>query len=282
MFYMRGYDTHVHTLASDGVHALSEIVRMAQAVNLSGIAVTDHDTVGALAEAERLSAVLDFPIIPGIELSTGYGTDLEIKNTDEVHILGYWIDFCNNELLAKLNLLQDSRRLRIKKILDKLAVLNMPIHIDSLAIEKNQSAGRPHVAAAMVKHGYTESIGQAFKKWLGRGMPAYVPRDNISPFEAVRLILAAGGAPCLAHPCMGVPDELIESLVGEGLCGIEVYHPEHNGIAERKYYRFARQYDLAVLGGSDFHGIGNLAIGCKTTPLEELEKLHDKISKNRR
>ena len=276
---MRGYDTHVHTVASDGLHTLAEIVRMARAASLSGIAVTDHDTVGALAEAERLSASLDFPIIPGIELSTGYNGNPEMKNADEVHILGYWIDFRDEALLAKLRFLQDSRRLRIKKILDKLAALDMPIHTDDLSIAANQSAGRPHVAAAMVKHGYAESVGQAFKRWLGRGLPAYVARDNISPFEAVQLIIAAGGAPCLAHPSMGVSDELIEPLVEAGLCGIEVYHPEHNGMAERKYYHLARQYDLAVLGGSDFHGISDLSIGCKNTPLEELEKLHSKIAR---
>ncbi|MGI5892516.1 MAG: PHP domain-containing protein [Bacillota bacterium] len=263
---MPGFDMHIHTPASDGLCPIEKIIELAQAAGLDGIAITDHDTVFGLAEAQKIAKTMSFPLIPGIELSADWeGID--------VHILGYWIDYDQSWLIQRLELLQEDRLDRCYRIARKLAALKMPIDAAAIIKSAGASVGRPHIAKAMVQKGYVTTEKEAFRKWLGKGMQAYVPRVKFSPFEALDMIQRAGGAAVLAHPATGVPDSLVGPLAHMGLAGIEVYHPEHNHVAENKYLRFARYFRLAILGGSDFHGRPDRQIGCKTTALMQLERL---------
>ena len=269
---MKGYDTHIHTLASDGCYGVAQIIKMAQEQSLQGIAVTDHDTVGALPEALKLSRQYSFPVIPGLELSTEYG---EIS----VHILGYFIDIENEKLLKKLEELRQSRAERINKILALLRQNDMPIEKEDLEIGENQAAGRPHIARAMVKKRYVKCEKEAFEKWLNKGMPCYVERMKLHPLEGMSIIKEAGGIACLAHPGLEVPDELIENLTENGLEAIEVYHPEHTSAQEIKYYNIAKSKNLIYLGGSDFHGTDDKKVGLKFTPMEQIELLYMKAGR---
>jgi len=140
------------------------------------------------------------------------------------------------------------------------------------AADTKRSLGRPHVAQAMVEAGYVENLREAFSNWLGRGMPAYVPRLKLSPLEALKMVTGAGGIGVLAHP-VGVPDHLVSHLVRQGLGGIEVYHCDHNRMAENKYLQMARHYRLAAMGGSDFHLPGQHDIGCRITSQRQLRFL---------
>jgi len=263
---MLGFDMHVHTNASDGCYSAQEIVEQAKKISLEGLAITDHDTVGSLHDAMSIMKSSGYPVIPGIELSAEW-------EERDVHILGYWIDFKKNLLLDRLRQLQEERRDRCRRMVAILERKGMPLDAEQIIDAGGWAIGRPHVARAMVDAGYVASNREAFNQWIGRGMPAYVPRVKFSPFEAMDLVDRIGGVPVLAHPGVNVPDGLIGQLVRRGLGGIEVYHPEHNYQAERKYLQIAKFHNLAIMGGSDFHGTSGRDLGSKRTQLMQLEIL---------
>lgn len=263
---MSGFDMHIHTNASDGKLNPAEIIDFARNSALDGIAITDHDTVANLEAAVAYAAEVDYPLIPGIEISAEWG------NRD-IHILGYWVDYKQEEFLAELALFQNARRDRCLAIVDRLQTLGMPLDGEAIVDGSGSSTGRPHIAKAMVEAGYAITMREAFQKWLNRGMPAYIARRKYCPFKAIEVIRKAGGAPVLAHPGVGVPDPLADQLARRGLAGIEVYHPDHTRRMEQKYLKFARFYRIAATGGSDFHGNRERPIGYKTTSLQQLELL---------
>jgi len=264
---MAGFDMHIHSAASDGAFSPGQLVAIAKERGLLGLSITDHDTVSGLAEATAKAEELDIAFIPGVELST------EAADRD-IHILGYWLDA---EMLLATNRLQKLAQARLHRggeIVRRLKLLGMELDLDAIvAAAGGGSLGRPHVAQAMLEAGYVTSPREAFAKWLGRGMPAYVPREKLTPLEAVRLIRQARGVPVIAHPATGVPDALIPLLVREGVGGMEVYHPEHNSAAEQKYGRIARNLRIAMMGGSDFHVPGPREIGSRITTVGQLEIL---------
>lgn len=263
---MAGFDTHIHSTASDGVLRPAELVRKAKERGLLGMALTDHDTVDGLAEAIDAGRNLDITVLPGIELSAEH-------KGDEVHVLGYWIDPERMLATGRLQRLSAARSGRIYEIARRLSILGMELDAEGIVAAAGPSPGRPHVAAAMERAGYVGSLREAFDKWLGRGKPAYVPREKLSPFEAVELIQSAGGVAAVAHPGCGVPDQLLPPLVRAGIGGIEVYHPEHDRAAEKKYAAIAKRFGLAALGGSDFHAPGLRELGCRVTTVGQLGKL---------
>jgi len=263
---MKGFDTHIHTTASDGACTVEQVLQLARPC-LQGIAITDHDTVGALKEAEKLSQKYAFPVIPGIELST------EISG-QEAHILGYFIDIHNEELLQKLEELQFIRQNRITQMLARLAEYDMPLSLEELRLAEGQSAGRPHIARAMVRKRYVRDEKEAFAKWLSDNSPCYVAKARLDSFEAIAVIKQAGGIPCIAHPGKDIPLEAVLKLIEYGLQGIEIYHPEHSSADEIKFYDLAKEKGLIYLGGSDFHGTGDKYVGLKFTPMEQVELLY--------
>lgn len=246
---MPGFDMHVHTTASDGSLNIKEIISLAMKIGLEGIAITDHDTIGALEEGVTLGKELNYPIIPGIELSTE-------ANNKEFHILGYFVDFNEYWFQEKLHELQNARINRIIKIVDQLKKLGYDVNVkEILELSGSGSVGRPHVAQILHRKGYFTYPQEAFQQLIGRGGKAYVPRYKMAPTEAVNLIKKAGGIPVLAHPGLTKADELIIPLINLGLMGIEVFHPDHKVNDEIKYLNIARKYNLLVTGGSDFHGM---------------------------
>ena len=267
---MSGFDMHIHSTASDGQLTAVQIIDQVRERGLLGLSITDHDTVAGLPDALAYAQIVDIPLIPGIELSAEY-------DGRDVHILGYWINFQSMLNSERLRQIKAAREERCHQIVRRLAVLGMPLQMAditaSVGADEVHSLGRPHIALAMVEAKYVSSIKEAFNKWLSRGQPAYVPRLKFTPLEAMELIHEAEGVTALAHPGVGVPDNLIIRLVRQGLGGIEVYHSEHNRMAEKKYLQVARQYRLAALGGSDFHAPGTREIGSHLTSLGQLERL---------
>jgi predicted metal-dependent phosphoesterase TrpH len=173
-------DLHLHTTASDGQLSPAEIVHLAAELGLSIIAITDHDSVEGVEPA--LAAADDFPgllVIPGVELST------DIPG-GEVHILGYFIDHRDQGLKRSLESLRNSRRERARKIVAKLAQLNIDVDWQRvLELAAGASVGRPHIAQAMMERGYISSLREAFSKYIGRNGPAYVEREKLTPPQAV-------------------------------------------------------------------------------------------------
>ncbi|MBQ1501998.1 MAG: PHP domain-containing protein [Firmicutes bacterium] len=265
---MPGFDMHVHSTASDGAHSPAELVRMAKETELLGMALTDHDTAAGYAEAAAEAEKLDFTVIPGIELSSEH-------NEKDVHILGYWISpeaIDNDEKLVHM---RKTRFARCYDMVSRLNRLGMELDADRILAEAENcgSPGRPLIAKAMIEAGYVRTVKEAFVKWLGRGKPGYVPREKLEPLDAIKIIRKAGGIAVLAHPGAGVPDAIIPLLVKGGLGGIEVFHPEHNPAAEKKYQQIAASWHLPMTGGSDFHVEGTRRLGGWTTSLRQLSLL---------
>jgi 3',5'-nucleoside bisphosphate phosphatase len=265
---MAGFDLHIHSSASDGALAPADLVLMAKSQELLGIAITDHDTTFGIAEAESKAVELDFPLIAGIELSAELGDK-------DVHILGYWLDAAKIEADPELREMHQSRFQRCHEIVERLGRLGIALDAEQIiaAAGPRGTPGRPHIAMALIQAGYCNSIKEAFNKWLGRGMPGYVARHKLEPVQAMQIILRAGGVPVLAHPGMGVPDSIIPRLAKAGLGGIEVYHPDHNPMAERRYLQLAHKFHLAATGGSDFHVQGIRSLGCRVTTVRQLSRL---------
>ncbi|NLJ33109.1 MAG: PHP domain-containing protein [Firmicutes bacterium] len=240
-------DLHVHTRASDGCFSPEGLVLKALARGLTGIAITDHDTVGGVARALRAGHRWGLDVIPGIELSTQVGEK-------EFHILGYYIDYRQPQLQLVLANLCRARLLRIRRMTKKLRKLGLDLSWSRVVkIAGRGAVGRPHLARAMLEKGYVSSIAEAFNHYLGRDCPAYVPRPKFTPPEAIRLVHSVGGIPVLAHPGW-IEERWVKRFIAAGLRGLEVYHPQHDARTASRMCRMAHRYGLLITGGSDFHG----------------------------
>jgi 3',5'-nucleoside bisphosphate phosphatase len=244
-------DLHLHTTVSDGTLTPTALVRRAAARGLKYIAVTDHDTLDGIDEALAAAAAYpDLTCIPGIEINTDTATG-------EAHVLGYFLDHRDAALNRRMRHLQQSRQRRAERMVAKLNALGLKLDIDRVReLGGEGSLGRPHVAAAMLELGYISEFAEAFRKYIGRGGPAYVPREKITSREAVEIILQARGLPVLAHPfTVGAVAPMVSDLAAGGLVGIEVYYAEHSAEQISEYLALAVEHDLIATGGTDFHGI---------------------------
>ncbi len=262
-------DLHLHTLHSDGISTPAEVIALARRARLTAVAITDHDTVEALEPAARAAGEAGIEFVPGIELSSSDG------NSD-VHILGYFLDPETPGLADELRLLRDGRYLRAQRTVELLDQMGAGVEFERvIEIAGPAPIGRPHIAEALVEAGHAASLDEAFERFIGYHAPAFVPKRALDPGGAVELIRRAGGVAVLAHPGSLRRDDLIPGLVRRGLGGIEVWHPKHDEGRVRRYREIAERYDLAITGGSDFHGggRGSSAVGDQPVPEEVLEPL---------
>ncbi len=245
---MKFIDMHTHSTFSDGVYSPSKLVDYAIKKGLSGIAITDHDTVDGIEEAMKRAAIYeDFIVIPGIELSAEY-------NNEEVHILGYMINYKMEYLLKILQRLQDTRDNRAVKIIYKLRKLEIKIsYKDVVKMAGDGTIGRPHIARSMIQKGYVQTVEEAFVKYLAKGALAYVPKHRLTPICAINIIRKAGGFSIVAHPGLLKSESILNYLIDIGIDGIEVYHSKHSIEQSKKYLKLAKKYNLFITGGSDFH-----------------------------
>ena len=267
-------DLHIHSSVSDGVHPPKRIVELALVCNLGGIALTDHDTIDGLSEFLAADAEDDLVRVPGIEISSEYGGR-------EAHIIGYFVNPNSKSLKSKLTWVEDARRVRFPKLVEKLRELEIEITKDDVddALEGVTSPGRPHAARMLVKKGVVKNVNEAFERYLKKGKPAYVRRDRLSAKDAVLLLKEEGAVPVLAHPLqMKVPDLMgvVMNLKDSGLAGIEVryqYGTPQEG-SEKELRNIAEALGLIMTGGSDYHGDGtNNEIGTVTVPIETIDEL---------
>jgi len=242
-------DLHTHTNYSDGKFTPSELVRKAKSSGLNYLSITDHDNVDGLDEAIETGKEIGLEVIPGVELSSDY-------KGREVHILGYFFDYKNPELLEYLISFRKLRLERAEKIVNKLNNLKIPIKMDEVLdkVKGNTSIGRPHIAFALIDGNYIHNYYEAFVKYIGDGKPAYEKKKNIETKEAIKLISKAGGVSFVAHPGKNIRDEALIEIIEQGIDGIEVIHPSHSPDYVTYFQDFASQYFLLESGGSDFHG----------------------------
>lgn len=261
-------DLHIHTTFSDGRLTPSEVVKISHERGLKFIAITDHDTVDGIPEALDEERKLGSPeVIPGIEINTNY-------HDDEVHILGYFIDYEKSYLKQLLGELLKKRIERTRRIAEKLNQIGINISFEEIKLKAPGPAiGRPHVAMALIEKGYTCSIEDAFERYLNPGRPAYVERHKLSPFDAIDIIKKSDGIPVLAHPGLLHDKKIIDELIKGGIMGIEVYHKDHDKSLVAHYMKLAKENNLLMTGGSDSHGETPLLLGTLNIPVEFALKL---------
>lgn len=246
-------DLHVHSTASDGTYTPAELVEYAVQKGLSAFALTDHDTIDGLDEAVQASKSYSVEVIPGIEFSTEY------KGKD-IHIVGLAIDYQNPFFKEKLEQFIDSRDLRNEKMCQLLTEHGMEITFSQLKERfPNSVITRAHFARFMLEKNYIKKLETAFEKYIGDHGPCYVPREKVNPVQAIKLIRKAKGIPVLAHPPLyKLPpkdlEELVAHLAKHGLLGIEAIYSTYNRADESQMRLLAKRYQLAISGGSDFHG----------------------------
>ncbi|MBE5881489.1 MAG: PHP domain-containing protein [Lachnospiraceae bacterium] len=280
---MKSVDLHVHSNKSDGTYAPSDLVNLALSKGLSAFALTDHDTTEGIDEALAAASLArsqgaDIEVIPGIEFSTEY-------EGKDIHIVGIDIEYKSDAFQKYLRDFQDSRDNRNRKMCIKLAEHGVDITYEKLRAEYPDSVlTRAHYAKYMMEHGAVKSMSEAFDRYIGDRAPCFLPREKVTPSQAVSLILKSGGIPILAHPILyhmsdARLDKLVATLKEAGLIGIEAIYSTYNSAEERQIRKLAAKYDLCISGGSDFHGgtkpgleIGN-GYGKLFVPYDVLENL---------
>jgi predicted metal-dependent phosphoesterase TrpH len=247
-------DLHSHSSASDGSDSPSRVVEIAATAGVGILALTDHDTQSGVAEATETAHRVGMELIPGVELSLEY-------DGGGMHMVVLWLEPGPGPLQDRLADLQIGRRSRNERIVQLLVEAGMPVTIDEVREESGGgTAGRPHIAAVMVRHGYVPDIRTAFDLWLANGRPAYAGRARLAPGEAIGLARQSGGVPVLAHPhTLGITTaadmaSVLTWLKDAGLVGLEALYSSYHRHEREGYADLARRFGLSVSGGSDYHG----------------------------
>ncbi len=273
-------DLHLHTTRSDGRLTPTELVQLTAKRGLQVIAITDHDSTEGLEEA--IKAAKEFSplrIIPGIELST------DIPG-NEVHLLGYFIDYHNAEFQRTLIKFREGRQERGRRMVEKLDALGIHISWERVKeLSGGGAIGRPHIARAMVEKGYIQLPQEAFDRYIGRNGPAYAEREKHTPVEAVQMVLEVGGLPVLAHPIeVGEREGILPGLKEAGLVGMEVHYGYYTQEQVQYLLGLTKKWDLIPCGGSDYHALGTPGEpepGQVGPPIESAEALFGLASKSR-
>jgi len=266
-------DLHTHSSVSDGTETPTRLVRSAVAAGLSAVALTDHDSTAGWHEAFAAAEGTGLTVIPGMELSTNYGPA-------SVHMLAYLFDPLNPGIISETARIRDGRLHRAERIVEKIAA-DYDLTWDDVLAQSidGGTLGRPHIADALVAKGHVANRSAAFESILHWQGGYYEKYYAPSPLEGVRMIVAAGGVPVLAHPAThskyrSMDDAVIKQLVDEGLFGLEVYHRDNTPDGREWLLELAAKYGLAVTGSSDYHGLGKPnRLAENTTSPEVLERL---------
>ncbi len=275
-------DLHTHSNVSDGTDTPAGVVAAAAAAQLSVVALTDHDTTGgwdaaaaALPSGTALVRGAEFScVVPGPD---GAGLDGDIP----VHLLGYLFDPAHPAIVAEQARLRAARDVRLRSMIERMAAAGFPVDVDTVyaLLPEGSTAGRPHLARALVAAGVVASVDEAFATLLHRGGPYYVEKVDTPAVAAVEMVRAAGGVVVFAHPLARrrgrvVGERAIAELATAGLAGLEVDHPDH-AAADRALLRgLAAELDLVVTGSSDYHGTNKTTpIGAETTDPDQFEAL---------
>jgi predicted metal-dependent phosphoesterase TrpH len=271
-------DLHTHSNRSDGTDTPAELVANAAAAGLSALAITDHDTTAGWAEA---AAALP----SGLRLVRG--AELSCESRDgrggwcTVHLLAYLFDPDSPVIVAEQARLRAERRRRLRLMADKMAAAGLPVDADEIfaALPPDAPAGRPHLAAALIKAGVVSSVDEAFAGYLRTGGPFHIGRADTPVLDAIQMIAEAGGVTVLAHGFARhrgrtITADVVKELAAAGLGGLEVSHPDHTPENRAELRALADDLGLLVTGSSDYHGgHKTIRLGQETTDPEMFEAI---------
>ena len=247
-------DFHMHSIYSDGVKSPEELLRHALDCNLSMMALTDHDEIDGIKALRIAQEQLDpkgtIKIINGCEFSADY-------KDKSIHILGYRFDETNKELRDFIEYFKSKREERIDEIIRRCNNAGYFISKDELLkkFPKTQAYGRPHIGQLLIDGGYAKDINDVFKDILRKDSPCYVPKVKIEVPYIIDIIHKAGGLAVMAHPKLVTSDEYVVEMLAYDFDGMEVYHTKHNDDDVKRYKALAKEHNLFITGGSDYHGI---------------------------
>lgn len=250
---MEMVDLHVHSNCSDGTFSPEELVAYAVKKGLRAFALTDHDTTAGLARARAAAEKTGVEVVPGIEFSTEY-------QGKDIHIVGLDIEDTLPEFTRQLSQFRNSRDLRNEKMIAKMQECGIDISHKKMQEAFGDAVWtRAHFARFLLDHGIVSEMKEAFEHYIGEGKPCFVPREHVTPVQAVHLITRCGGIAVLAHPLLyrlseEQMHELLISLKKAGLVGIEAIYSTHSQQEESLVRLLAKRYGLKISGGSDFHG----------------------------
>lgn len=278
-------DLHTHSTVSDGTDSPAGLVAAAHRAGVDVLAITDHDTTGGWAAA---AAALPpgMRLVRGAEFSCVAPTGRDGERPVSVHLLGYLFDPGHEAIVAEQARLRDERTTRLAKITEKMAADGHPVTVESVfaQVGPGASAGRPHLARALVAAGVVDSVNEAFATLLHNGSPYYVPKADTPVRAAIGMVRAAGGVAVFAHPLARrrgrvVEPSVIVDLVASGLGGVEVDHPDHEP-ADRALLRdLAAGHGLVATGSSDYHGTNKTTpVAAETTAADALDDLVSRAS----
>jgi predicted metal-dependent phosphoesterase TrpH len=249
-------DLHTHTLRSDGILTPVELVRAAAEAGVTTLAITDHDTLAGVRDL-IVGRAMPAPIelITGVEINAlARGIPL---HDGELHILGFGMGLDDEGFEAALGAQRAARRVRFERTVARLREIGLPVddQVANLDPDDDDALGRPTIARALIAAGFATSVEDAFRRLIGWGSPAYVPREGMGPREAIAAIRAAGGLPVLAH-FSEAPSQilLLRELIGYGLGGLEVFYRTFTPETVTMVGAVASTLGLVATGGSDYHG----------------------------
>lgn len=246
-------DLHCHSTFSDGTDDPETLARMADAIGLTALALTDHDTLAGLPRFLAMQPVTKARLVPGLELSCRF---LNM----EIHILGLFIDPGHAGLKAHIEDMRQRREERNHRMIERLRQLNIDLTMDEIAaLAPTRQISRVHFAKALVNRGAAGSRQDAFQRIIGDGAPGHVPFRVLTPGEAAGWIREAGGVAVLAHPGRSALrnfrwDEAMADLKALGISGFEAYYGEYGPSEQRYFCELAERLDMVACGGSDYHG----------------------------
>ncbi|MEO8449684.1 MAG: PHP domain-containing protein [Gemmatimonadota bacterium] len=273
-------DLHVHSRASDGTHTPADVVRRAQAKGLLAIALTDHDTLGGVAEARAEGVRI------GVRVASGCEFSVRITGT-EMHVLGYYLPENDPDLTAMLDRARSSRSDRGRQIVGHVNRLGIAIEYSEVEIVADGAPiGRPHIARVLIDRGVVKGFDEAFDRFLGKGRPAFVPKQLPEFDEVSRLVRRIGGITSLAHPRDRATRAVLTDLKARGLDGVEVYHPSQSPDVRGRLMALATRLGLLPTGGSDWHGDeaagpSHTVIGGESVPVEWLDAIEARAAGRR-
>jgi 3',5'-nucleoside bisphosphate phosphatase len=271
---MPGFDLHTHSTFSDGTLEPEQVVELAATRDLTGFALTDHDTTEGVERARAAATATGLAVLLGCELSAEH-------EGAPVHVLGYGFDPAEPVFAARRAWILEGRVGRARRMVERLRALGVDVDLDRvLELAGSGSVGRPHVAQALVEAGVVADVASAFSpEWIGNGGRAYVAKDAVGPEEAVALIRGAGGVAVLAHPSLhagagAVPEQVIRAMAAAGLAGLEVDHPDQEPAERARLRALAGELGLEVTGASDCHGaLYGYRLGVERTQDATVERL---------